>query len=324
MIKNHASRFTLHASRFTLVITILSLLSCVCFADVHDSTFSSQYSFSDENKSQRLFNFANSLFEEGDYKNAINEYNRYLFFYPDGSFAVEAQYRISACYLNMKEFSKAIKTYRKVLKLDIPDRLRQRTRSKIAECYLFKKDYARAIDEFDQFLTDFSQSEFATRMQFMLGATYTEIEKWGLAEKAWREIYSGTQRSESQLLRDETRDLTRLLRRVDKLPRRSPVLTGTMSALLPGLGQTYCGRFSDGFYTLMVVGSLFAGTAYYANEERYTVAVPLGIVSLIFYARNIYGGVRAAKAFNYRRKSGFVKLLKKEIREIGQSDELRF
>lgn len=306
----HVPRFTSQVLPFTLIISTLFLLSGVCIANVYES--------------KQVFDFANSLFDEGDYKNAINEYNRYLYFYPDGSFALESQYRIAACYLNMKEFSKAIKAYQKILKMDIPDKLQEKTKSKIAECYLFKKDYNQAIEEFNRFLTDYPQSDFVSRAQFMLGATYTEVQDWDMAEKAWRKIYSGTQRAESQLLRDETRNLTRLLRQADKLPRRSPVLSGIMSTLLPGLGQTYCERLSDGVYTFLVVGSLFAGTAYYARNERYKIAVPLGIVSSIFYAGNIYGGVRAAKVFNYEQKSNFLKMLKEKIREIGKSGELEF
>lgn len=291
-------------------IFILFLFSCVCTANVYES--------------QQVFDFANSLFDENDYQNAINEYNRYLYFYPDGSFAVESQYRIAACYLNMKQFPKAVKSYQKVLKMDIPSKLRQRTRVKIAECYFFKKDYNRAIEKFNQFLIEYPQSEFIPRVQFMLGSTYTEIEKWNMAEKSWREIYSSPQRTESQLLRDETRELNQILRRVNKLPRRSPVVSGIMSTFLPGLGQTYCERLSDGIYTFLVVGSLFAGTTYYVREERYKIAVPLGLVGLIFYGGNIYGGVRAAKVFNHKQKSDFMRLLKEKVREISLSGELRF
>lgn len=295
---------------FTLTTLTLSLFSYICTANAYES--------------KQMFDFANSLFDEGDYKNAINEYNRYLYFYPEGSFAMESQYRIAACYLNMTEFSKAIEAYQKLLEMDIPDKLRDRTRSKIAECYLFKKDYNQAIDEFEQFLAEYPRSEYVPRAQFMLGSTYTKIENWDMAEKTWRKIYSGSQRAESKLLRDETRNLNRLLRQADKLPTRSPILSGVMSTLLPGLGQTYCERLSDGVYTLLVVGSLFAGTAYYARNERYKIAVPLGVVSSIFYAGNIYGGVHAAKVFNYEQKSGFMEIIKEKIREIAQSGELQF
>jgi len=311
MISSNAhAKKRLNVFYFVLIISISFLFPSICWSNIFES--------------QQVFDFANSLFEEGDYRNAINEYNRYLYFNPDGAFAVEAQYRIAASYLNMEKFSKAIDAYRKVLKFDISQRLRQRTRTKIAECYLFKRDYSQAIDEFNQFLDDYPQSDLAIRNQFMLGATYTEMEKWDLAEKTWRKIYSGTRSSESQSLRNQTRNLTQLLKHFHRLPKRNAFLSGTLSAFLPGLGQAYCSRFSDGFYAFMVIGTLFAGTAYYIEQERYKIAVPLGAVSLIFYAGNIYGGVRAAKVFNYKQKSDFVKMLKARIQEIAESGELKF
>ena len=101
------------------------------------------------------------------------------------------------------------------------------------------------------------------------------------------------------------------------MPHRSPTFTGLLSAAIPGLGQAYSGRFSDGLQSLIVVGVTGTGTAYYTDRERYEIAVPVGLLGLFFYAGNIYGGIQAAKIFNRRQEDNFLEGLRTQIYESG-------
>lgn len=78
-----------------------------------------------------------------------------------------------------------------------------------------------------------------------------------------------------------------------------PWLAGTLSAVLPGAGQFYNGRYLDGAISLGVNG-LFGAATYYAFVEA--ESIPLGVVSALFltgfYVGNIVNAYTDAQRIN--------------------------
>jgi TM2 domain-containing membrane protein YozV len=87
-----------------------------------------------------------------------------------------------------------------------------------------------------------------------------------------------------------------LLRRYDALPRRSPLLAGALSAVIPGLGRVYLGRWPDGLLSFLLVGTTGALAAQGFHEEgRGSVrGWILGGVAALLYAGNVYGSAVGA------------------------------
>jgi tetratricopeptide (TPR) repeat protein len=94
------------------------------------------------------------------------------------------------------------------------------------------------------------------------------------------------------------RGLLEEVRRAQDLPSRSPLACAGASAVLPGLGQTVCGRPRDGLNALLTTGA--TGLLLYQSLEEESVAGGLlsGWLFLSFYGGNVYGGWRAAEAYN--------------------------
>ncbi len=86
------------------------------------------------------------------------------------------------------------------------------------------------------------------------------------------------------------------------LSRRSPLLCGISSALLPGSGQMICGHYTDGIIALGVNGALAWLFYESLHEGNTTTSVLLGWLGLSFYGGNIYGGSRAAVTYNSARR----------------------
>ena len=78
---------------------------------------------------------------------------------------------------------------------------------------------------------------------------------------------------------------------------KSPLLAGMMSAILPGSGRIYAGRFLDGImgmWMMYVVGN----SAYHAIKNKRPISGPLfGIAAGFVYLGEVYGGWRAAKYY---------------------------
>jgi len=94
-----------------------------------------------------------------------------------------------------------------------------------------------------------------------------------------------------------------------ELPRKSPALAGTLSAVIPGSGQVYAEHYGDGVTSFIVNGLFIAGTIVAIRQENYPVAAIVGGIGLPFYIGNIYGAANAATKWNV----GVKKTLRGEI-----------
>ncbi len=259
-----------------------------------------------------LLGFAQSLFRERDYLNAVHEYQRYLFLYPNTTQADFVQLHIAAAYQNVGRLNAAIEAYQSLIQNYPQSPFVERARSNIAQCQLLSGDQTASIASLRQFLSDYPESKLAPRAQFIIATIYMDKKDWTAAVQEWKEIrttYSQTPFSE---MSDQ---LIRIAQQAESLPRRSPITAGLLSTFFPGLGQVYSGRYSAGVSSLLTVGTTAAGTAYYTHQERYEVAIPLGIIGLFFYFNNVYDSLQSAKTFNHQYENQLRDGLRRQISE---------
>jgi tetratricopeptide (TPR) repeat protein len=86
---------------------------------------------------------------------------------------------------------------------------------------------------------------------------------------------------------------------------KSPLLSGVMSAAIPGSGKMYAGNWEDGLLSLSIVG-VSAWQAYRGFEKHGTNSIYGWIYSAIsgaFYIGNIYGSVKETNRYNQQKKS---------------------
>ncbi len=94
-------------------------------------------------------------------------------------------------------------------------------------------------------------------------------------------------------LRDKTAGLVAASVARQSLPLKSPLLGGLLSALLPGLGQLYAGRWVDALVAFLINGVMIAGTILLALPPTSSIAgaITLGIFASGFYGGSIYNAV---------------------------------
>jgi hypothetical protein len=86
----------------------------------------------------------------------------------------------------------------------------------------------------------------------------------------------------------------------ERLPYKNSKIAGFLSAILPGTGKMYCKLYSDGFFSLALIG----GTGWLAYDGFHRSGISsvkgwfLGTLSGIFYLGNIYGSAVAAQNYN--------------------------
>lgn len=115
----------------------------------------------------------------------------------------------------------------------------------------------------------------------------------------------------------------------DALPRKRPWLSGTLSAVLPGLGQLANGRPVDALLAFGVNGALGAGTYLaFARADNVALGVSLSVLLAGFYVGNIVNAVVDARRINADRYLAFFEQLKKDhwarVGFVIQDDEVLF
>ena len=291
-----------------LTYPFLLLCWCSCYLSLSASFPAHSQNFN----ADRLLGFAQSLFREGDYLNAAHEYQRYLFLYPDTTQGDFVQLHIAAAYQNAGRLDAAIEAYESLIHNYPQSPFIERARSNIAQCQLLSGNQTTSIASLRQFLSDYPESELAPRAQFIVATIYMDEKDWTAAGREWQQVRTKYSQTPFAEMSDQ---LIHIAQQAESLPRRSPVTAGLLSTLLPGLGQIYSGRYSAGAYSLLVVGATAAGTAYYADQERYEVAIPLGIIGLFFYISNVYDSLQSAKVFNQQHENQLRDRLRERISE---------
>jgi TM2 domain-containing membrane protein YozV len=95
---------------------------------------------------------------------------------------------------------------------------------------------------------------------------------------------------------------------------KSPAVAGVLSALLPGAGQAYNGRYVDAGLALGLTGLTTFGAVSLLSREQpdWALGVPLGLFALVFYTGNIVNAVGDAFRMNENTYRDFSKRLQRK------------
>ena len=107
-------------------------------------------------------------------------------------------------------------------------------------------------------------------------------------------------------------DLLRALATSGDLELKSPGLAGTL-AVIPGLGQLYCGRYEDALAAFGVNLGLFWAAYESFDNDLPVLGSLLAIVGSGFYVANIYSAVNSAHKYNRARQHRFGDQLKDNL-----------
>jgi hypothetical protein len=211
-----------------------------------------------------VWGLAESLFADGEYYRAITEYKRLLSYFPGSAHEPAAQERIAQALLLGGEPRQALSHIG--ARLDTaPEGERDR--------WLV----LRAIGRMD------------------LDKDAPFLRRRGNIEQALADLRSVSPASAGY---PEASGFVRALEAPPELPRKSPALAGTLSAVLPGAGSLYVGRPAEAALSFFVNALLIAGTVTAFQEHQGGLGVGLGVLALAFYGGNVYAAVSGAHKFN--------------------------
>lgn len=234
---------------------------------------------------------------EGDYYRAITEYKKLLILFADSPQADAALFKIGMAYYQGEEYEPAARTFATfrsrypqsrhlamvayqqglcLVKLHQPEKASEAFAAAAAVKTVSPGDDKLRAASFGMAIAAFDQHD--------LVATRSALEQFIQQRPDDRGV---AQAKEAIVLLDGYQQ-----------HEKSPLLAGAMSALVPGSGHIYAGRYGDGITSLLLNGLFIAGTVVAVQQENYAVAGVTGLIGLPFYIGNIYGGANAATKWN--------------------------
>ena len=231
---------------------------------------------------------------DSEYYRASTEYMKFLYLFPDSEQKPYVLLQIGIANYQGGEYHQAIKYFARVRSTYSAEHF-QTAAFYEGVCYEKIQQPDKARDAFDRaifFDPSTDSAETALIGKFLSRIEQGEIDKGRKVLEQNLSLFSGTAEAERA-----TRAMT-LIDEYEAHPRKSPTLAGTMSAILPGSGSMYAGRYKDGLMSLLVNGLFIAGTVAAVDDENYAVAAIVGGVGLPFYLGNIYAAANAANKWN--------------------------
>ncbi|MFY0685931.1 MAG: hypothetical protein JXQ90_02135 [Cyclobacteriaceae bacterium] len=211
--------------------------------------------------------------------------------------------------LSSSQFSKAEEEYKRVIFLNPSDTLAHKNLVRTA---FHQQSFNRTLGYMDDFEDRFGVDQAITQMRMLvfLGIGNTEgVRSYlnqGMLDESQHDFLSesilATEGKWAELTMNvnSQSEIVQLANAYVGEKRKSPVLAGMLSGLIPGLGKVYSKRAKDGLFSLLMTVS--AGWQSYRgfskNGVRSAVGWGFGVMATAFYAGNVYGGVKSARVFN--------------------------
>lgn len=248
--------------------------------------------------SNTLLAFANHLASQGDYRGAGQQFLAFSASSPQNPGSGWASLRAGICFQKMSRWPDATSLF---TNLSSPKTDLSLAREATFQLGLTRYLSGEPIGNFPA-AANLQTSSHQDRAALLNSWAHLCRGEWSLATSALARVspsapeqFSGTAR----IMREKATCGSHL-------PQRSPALAALFSAIVPGSGKWYAGRPTDGFYSLLLVGTNIAIACAYGQDDQWAKAGLFGTVGFFFHLGNIYGSAVQAERFNHGRRQAFL------------------
>ncbi|MCU0844417.1 MAG: CDC27 family protein [Spirochaetes bacterium] len=241
----------------------------------------------------RQASFVRGLYREGRYFECIAETRRLMRYVPSPR-RHELEYFISANYYQARQYRTVIRRLT-ALPPASPD---PASRLLLSQSLARLGDYAEAVRTIESADTSWPEGTMEQE-RFIRAAQLSTLA--GNFALAYDEAERGAAKYPASIL-PTLRDG---LSEHGTLPSRSRPLAAALSAVVPGAGQTYAGRYTDAIWSVTAVLALGAGTAWAWRQGHRGAAFTFGFFATLVYAGGVYGAWNAADSYNRSRTDRF-------------------
>jgi len=251
--------------------------------------------------------FAQHYFSKQDYRRAIDEFQRFIHFFPQDRRIAQAHWFIGMAYYMSKQYSYSIKTFRAIIDTQKESASHLQAWYMLAESYFASAAPGQAVAALHNLVSLTDDAEIVDEANYRIGWIYVET---GAFDQAQRYFAKVSQRNKEKY---RLRQLADALKKEKMIPYKNPRLAGTL-AIIPGAGHLYCGRHQDALISFLLNGGLIYAAYEAFDNDLAAIGSLITLVELGFYTGNIYSAVSSAHKYNRSNKKKFVEGLKQNLK----------
>jgi tetratricopeptide (TPR) repeat protein len=267
----------------------------------------------------RQFAFAEHCFSNREYDRAIDEYHRFLYFFPEDARADQAGYKIGMSYFESGRFKEAAKAFSELIEHQhsafnstsnrnvSSDDFFTKAYFMISECHVKTEDFGFAVSNLQHLMTLAKDQDVRDEAQYRIGWIYLEMNVYNMAREAFGKI--SDQNKETYRLKKLSAELENE-RDTDK---KNPVTAGILG-VIPGAGYLYCGRYHDALTAFLINGGMMYAAYESFDSGNYALGGMITLFEAGFYAGSIYGSVNSAHKYNRGKNREFINQLKESAK----------
>ncbi len=234
------------------------------------------------------FGAAEYFFKIGEYKTAVVEYERFLFFNPEVSSETRSYvlYKEALCYRNMKRYKRAIDVLNEAIKNSNDPQFVERLKIEKAVTYIGMKkfDVAEAMLLRTYY---FGMQQLKRVAALFLGIIYAREGNWRKSLKFIKEFQG------------DTPELEEFSKKVEKANFKSTKKAKWLSVFLPGAGQIYAGHAFSGIDSFILNGGMLTLMVLTMLNKGIILALPFEIMLFRqFYLGNLHNAQDFVKRHN--------------------------
>lgn len=254
----------------------------------------------------KQFSYAEAAFSTGDFERAINEYQRFLYFFPDDLQAETAMFRIGMGYFNLRRYRDADDALRRIISRRTNTGVTYYAHLMMAECRVRLNDPNSAVAGLQQLIQGSKDPAVTDEAWHRMAWLFIEQSFWDRASLALGNI--------SPQGGDKFRltELSSLLATADDIRLKSPKTAGILS-IVPGGGHLYCGRSQDALIAFALNTALIASAWESFDQDLPWLGGVISFVELGVYSGTIYSGINCAHKYNRHSTERFVRSLKSRL-----------
>jgi tetratricopeptide (TPR) repeat protein len=245
------------------------------------------------------FSFAEELFAQQQYAQAIAEYRRFTHFFPRDPRVETALLRIGQAFYNAERYSDAIEAFNAVIDRYETNATAIQAYFRLSDSFLAQNRAGQAAITLQNVLALIDIPEIRDKTYYRLGWVYISAGSWERAQDAFDQM------SPSSRERYRLEELGEELSQADQIKLKDPQLAGALS-ILPGAGQMYCERYQDGIFALLLNGGLILAAYESFDEDLPALGAVITLVEIGFYTGNIYGAISSAHKYNRDQTQRFI------------------
>lgn len=273
------------------LIMIMVVISSLCGATVHGAD---PLIIDADNQ----YRYAQSRLDSGAYDEAINEFNRFIHFFPQDARIPKAHYLMGMAHFRAGQYQAAAATFDALAADEGGSVLGNEAFFMLSRSHARQGMIEQAMVDLHNLIAVSAQTDVIDQARYELGWLHVELKQWPLAQRSFSQINPEHQ------ARLQVGEVTSALSRHATIPTKHPTAAGLFS-IIPGGGQLYCGRYQDALTAFLLNAGLILSAWEAFDNELYALGGVISFVEFGFYAGNIYGAAASAHKFNRDRANAF-------------------